>query len=189
VRSDRPRGLLLDAGASRAAFIPANRPVMYSQEEVDDAYARGFVAGTADAQADLRRACSDIADGLASARDTIVAELRRIDASRRDEIVEFAFEVARWLMQAEIEIDPGKVLARLESALPDRRDDVAVRVAPALVDVVRAAAPEVKVIGDAGLSPGDVVITGPNAQLEGTIDDALERLRTYLRADDDGAVR
>jgi flagellar biosynthesis/type III secretory pathway protein FliH len=188
VRSDRS-GLLLDAGASRAAFTPANRPIMHSQEDVDDAYARGFVAGTVDAQAELRRACTDIADGLGAARDMVVAELRRIDAARRDDIVEFAFEVARWLVQAEIEIDPTKILQRLEAALPDRLDDVAVRVAPSLVDVVRTASPDVKVIGDGALAPGDVIIVGPNAQLDGTVDDALERLRTYLRADDDGTVR
>jgi len=189
VRSDRPRSLLVDAGASRAAFTPANRPVLYSHEDVDDAYARGFVAGTSDAEADLRRACNAIAERVATARDTVVDELRRIDAARRDEIVEFAFEVARWLVQAELEIDPSKVLQRLEGALPDRHDDVTVRVAPSLVDVVRTAAPDVKVIGDAALTPGDVIISGPNAQLDGTIDDALDRLRTYLRADDDGAIR
>ena len=189
MRPERPRGLLLDLGDSRAAFTPTNRPITHTQEDLDDAYARGFVAGAADAQADLRQACNQIAAGLVDARDVVVRELRRIDAERRDDIVEFAFEVARWLVQAELQIEPARILSRLQSALPDRLDDVAVRVAPSLVDVVRTAAPEVKVIGDAALAPGDVIIAGPNARLDGTIDDALERLRTYLSADDDGTVR
>jgi hypothetical protein len=68
VRAERSRSLLLDDGGSRAAFAPANRPVTYVQEDLDDAYARGFVAGTADAQADLRQACNKIASGSAAWR-------------------------------------------------------------------------------------------------------------------------
>lgn len=189
MRPERARSLLLDARGSRAAFTPANRPVLYNQEDVDDAYTRGFVAGTEDAQADLRRACNQLAEGIDGAHHAVIAELRRIDGARRDDIVEFAFEVARWLVQAELTIEPTLILQRLESALPDRRDEIAVRVAPSLVEVVRSAAPDVKVIGDASLTPGDVIIAGPNAQLDGTLDDGLERLRTHLRTDDDGAVR
>lgn len=189
MQTERPRSLLLDDGGARVAFTPANRPVAYLQEDLDDAYARGFVAGTADAQADLRQACNKIASGVSNARDVVVDELRRIDAERRDDIVEFSFEVARWLLQAELRIEPAQILQRLQAALPDRLDDVAVRVAPALVDIVRTSVPEVKVIADSALALGDVRITGPNAHLDGTIDDALERLRSYLRADDDGAVR
>jgi flagellar biosynthesis/type III secretory pathway protein FliH len=187
--SERSRGRVIRSGASRAAFQPGARTPVFSQEDVDDAYARGFLAGTEDAEADMRRACISIAEGVAGARDTVVAEVRRIDAARRDEIVEFAFEVARWLVQAEIETDPRRVLDRLHAALPDRLDDVTARVAPTLVEVVRRAVPEVQIAGDASLGLGDIRIIGPDSNVDATIDDALERLRAYLATDDDGALR
>lgn len=186
---ERNRGHLLQADATRAAFLPVERPPVYAQEDLDDAYTRGFLGGAEDAQAELRRACNQIAERVTAARDVVIDELRRIDAARRDEIVDFAFEVATWLVQSEIAADPKRILARLEAALPDRLDEVTVRIAPALVAVVKGAVPTATVVGDAALSLGDVVITGPDAQLNGTLTDALERLRIFLDADDGGAVR
>ena len=188
MRSDTPRDILVDTPLLRAAFRPAERPASFSREEIDDAYARGFLAGTEDAAAEVRRAANTIAEGLAQARDDVVDELRRIDAARRDEIVEFAFEVARWLVQAEIRSDPQRILSRLEAALPDRHEALVVRVAIPLVDIVQRAASGVRVIADASLGLGDIRIVGPESQIDGTVDDALDRLRVFLEADD-GALR
>ena len=187
--SDTSRATLTYVDGSRAAFRPAERPVTFSQEELDDAYARGFLAGTDDADAETRRATVRIADGLTQARAAVVEELRRIDAARRDEIVDFAFEVARWLVQAEIRLEPKRILARLEAAMPDRPDEIVVRVAAALVPVVQHAVPGVKVLADPALGLGDLRIIGPDSQIEATVEDALDRLRVFLAADDDGAVR
>ena len=189
MRSDRLRTPVLHASAPRAAFVAALRVPTYSQEDLDAAYARGFLAGTEDAGAEQRRASLLLAERVVEARDSTAAELRRIDAARREDIVEFAFEVARWLVQDEIRTDPTRILGRLEAALPDRRDDVVVRVAPQLVDAVQSAVPGLKVTGDPELGLGDVIIVAPDAQLDGTLDDALARLRLFLEADDDGTVR
>lgn len=186
--SERSKGVVLAARPVRAAFQPLAPEPTFSQEELDDAYARGFLAGTEDASADARRAAGQIAAGVAAARDAMLDELRRIDAARREEIVEFAFEIARWLVQAEISTDPAKVVARLEAALPDRLDDLVVRVAPALVATVKDAVPEAQVVADASLALGDLRMNGPDAQIDGTIDDALTRLRVFLSADD-GTLR
>ena len=58
--SDTSRATLTYVDGSRAAFRPAERPVTFSQEELDDAYARGFLAGTDDADAETRRQIYDI---------------------------------------------------------------------------------------------------------------------------------
>jgi flagellar biosynthesis/type III secretory pathway protein FliH len=184
MRSDRTRGVVLAGAAPRAAFQPIEPLPSFTQDEVDDAYARGFLAGTEDAQADARRAATQIAGGFDQARAAVIDELRRIDASRREEIVDFAFEVARWLVQTELTIDPAKVIPRLEAALPDRIEELSIRVAPKLVDIVRAAAPEAQVVADASLALGDLRLVAPDAQVDGTIEDALNRLRVFLSADD-----
>lgn len=186
--SERVRGVVLEGAPVRAAFQPVEPEPTYSQEDLDDAYARGFLAGTEDAGAEARRAANVVATGISAARDAMLDELRRIDAARREEIVEFAFEIARWLVQAELTTAPEKVVARLEAALPDRLDDLVVRVAPLLVDIVTHAVPDVQVVADTSLAPGDLRMTGPDAQVDGTIDDALTRLRVFLAADD-GTLR
>lgn len=177
------------ASEPRAAFRPNARPPSFSQDDVDDAYARGFLAGTEEAQAELAHASSLIAERIATAREALINELRRIDAARRDEIVDFAFEVARWLVQGEITTDPRRVLDRIAAALPDRADDLVVRVAPAVVAIVSGALPGISVAADAALGLADIRLAGADAQLDGTIDTALVRLRQYLETDDDGAIR
>jgi flagellar biosynthesis/type III secretory pathway protein FliH len=177
------------AVAHRAAFVAAARPLTFSQEELDAAYTRGFLAGGEESQGDLRRALQDVGNKLDEVRRTMIEELHRIDAGRREEIVRLAFEVAQWLLQEELRNDPARVLPRIHAALPDRRDEITVRVAPMLVDVVARAQPELRVVGDPELIPGDVVINGPDAQVDGTLADALDRLARFLHTDDDGGIR
>jgi flagellar biosynthesis/type III secretory pathway protein FliH len=188
MRADRSGGILVAGAPARAAFQPVAPLPTFTQEELDDAYARGFLAGAEDAQAEARRAANQIAAGMETARDAMIAELRRIDAARREEIVDFAFEIARWLVQTEITLDPQKVTARLEAALPDRSDGLVIRVAPMLVDIAKAAVPDAQVVGDASLAPGDLRLVAPDSQIDGTLDDALTRLRVFLGADD-GTIR
>ncbi len=174
---------------ARPAFVTAPKPVTFTQEDIDAAYARGFLAGGDEAQGDLRRALQSLGAKLDTARAELRDELHRMDHARRDEIVRLAFEVGQWLLQEELRIEPARVLCRIEAALPDRRDDIVVRVAPSLVDVVASALPEVRVLDDATLAPGDVVIDCPDARIDGTVEDALDRLGHFLRTDDDGSIR
>jgi flagellar assembly protein FliH len=175
--------------ATRAAFVAAPRPDVFTQEDVDAAYTRGYLAGSEEAQGDVRAALHGVASKLDEARRTLIEELHRADAARREEVVQLAFEVAQWLLQEELKADPARVLPRVAAALPDRHEQVTVRVAPALVAVVAQAHPDVHVTGDPALVPGDVVIEGTDSQIDGTIEDALVRLRGFLRTDDDGGIR
>jgi flagellar biosynthesis/type III secretory pathway protein FliH len=174
---------------TRAAFVPAPRQQTFTQEDVDAAYTRGFLAGSEEAQGDVRTALHGVASKLDEARRAMIEELQRADAARRDEVVRLAFEVAQWLLQEELHADPTRVLARVAAALPDRHEELTLRVAPALVAVVAQAHPDIHVTGDPALVPGDVVIAGTDSQIDGTIEDALTRLRGFLRTDDDGGIR
>lgn len=175
--------------ATRAAFVAAPRPQTFTQEDLDAAYTRGYLAGGEEAQGDVRAALHGVASKLDDARRSMIEELHHADAARREEVVRLAFEVAQWLLQEELRADPTRVLARVAAALPDRHDEITVRVAPALVAVVAQAHPDIHVTGDPALVPGDVVIAGTDSQIDGTIEDALARLRGFLRTDDDGGIR
>lgn len=151
-----------------------------------------------DAELDAARAAARAAgreEGLASVTELLARAGRAHDAAlagaERD-LVELAFAVARRVLAREFERDRGAVveIAARALAAARRRVEVAVRVNPADVEVLRAAEPRLleqlsrarglRLVGDASIDPGGAVVETEAGVVDARLATQLEGLRRAL---------
>ena len=170
----------------RAADREREASAVRQRVELDAAYQSGMADGRRAAEADGLAAMPKVAAAI----DRAVAGLAEAAAGQaRDDVaalVEYATEIARWILGRELATDPAAILGRIESALvglnPNGR--LVLRVSPEAADLVGrwAEGRDAEVIADPALEPGEARIDAGDASADLTWAQAFSRVREALGA-------
>jgi flagellar biosynthesis/type III secretory pathway protein FliH len=156
----------------------------YTDVDLDEAYERG----AADARTALMAEREDAVRGLSASLQQSAAALRQsladLRTHYRDRVVDDAFTFATWLVGRAIAADPELMRARVDDALSGIEDETPlVSVAPCVAELVATWLPAAIVRPDPSLLPGEVLVTASATTIDGTFDDALQRLRAAFGSD------
>jgi flagellar biosynthesis/type III secretory pathway protein FliH len=157
-------------------------------EARDEAYSRGYEEGFQCGALQAGAHLADAADRLVGSMGAALSQAHReLEAARADDahrLACLALTVAEWAVRRELSSVPEAFFGRLAELLADRdrRADVAVSVAPELVEATRTwlSNPELQVVGDGDLEIGESRVTIGDATLFGTFADAFERAKEAI---------
>lgn len=156
-------------------------PPVYTDADLAAAYERGVVAARAAAAHEREAAVVALARSVHEIGQNLGAEQAAMRSVYADRLVTDVFTVARWLLRHELATDPNLMRDRLEAALRDLdATGTVVSVAPQMVELVTGWVPGVSVRADDDLDVGELRVASAKTTVDGTIDDALERLREAL---------
>jgi flagellar assembly protein FliH len=172
VRGDTPAALL----------VPRVEPPP-TREDVEAAYARGLEEGRSAAAAERAHAVLSLQESARAAAHALADHIERTRATMVSLSVDLATELAQWLVNDAIAVDPVLLRNRIDlavDAIADERDARFV-VAPCMVELVRDwLGADTDVDGDPALAPGELRIDAGHASLDATYTVALERARSAL---------
>jgi hypothetical protein len=147
-------------------------------------YEEGFQSGALQAGAHLADAADRLVASMGAALELAHRDLQLARADDAHRLACLALTVAEWAVRRELSSVPEAFFGRLAELLADRdrRAEVAVTVAPELVDATRTwlANPDLQVIGDGDLEIGESRVTIGDATLFGTFADAFERAKETI---------
>jgi flagellar assembly protein FliH len=166
------------------------------QRELEEAFARGHAAGTAEVEQREGARLAEAAAGLHAAAGAVKAAEARWLKTVEENLAALAVTIARQLVVRELRSDPDAVANLVRSALTQFPVDqpVRIRVNPhdlSLISAVGtgdgtmpiAAGRDVRWVPDATVVVGGCVAEGPERIVDGRVDRALERV--YRRLTDD----
>jgi flagellar biosynthesis/type III secretory pathway protein FliH len=165
-----------------ALLVPRVDPAP-TREDVEAAYARGVEDGKRAAAAEQAHAVIALQEAAQAAQRALAEHLDRTRATTISLSVDLATELARWLVDHAIEVDPELLRRRIDLALDAIADERQARfvVAPCMVDLVQGwLGADTSVDGDPALAPGELRIDAGHADLDATYDVALGRAREAL---------
>ena len=147
-----------------------------------EGHARGIVEGRSDASSEI--------GALRRSIEQAAAAFERRDAGLNAEVVDFALDIARAVLQREltVSVDPGRdALIRAIDAGPERPDLVA-RLNPDDVELlgdISQLAPgrSVRIVADPAVAPGGCLLDAGSARVDADIPAALDRVRVALLGD------
>jgi flagellar assembly protein FliH len=168
--------------APTALLVPRVEPPP-TREDVEAAYARGVEEGRRAAATERAHAVLALQETAAVAQRALAEHLDRTRATTISLSVDLASELARWLVDRAIDIEPQLLRRRIDLALDAIADERQARfvVAPCMVDLVQDwLGTDTPVDGDPALAPGELRIDAGHADLDATYDVALGRAREAL---------
>ncbi len=184
---------LCTAPAEKESQTPAEEPPDL-EALIASARAEGFEAGRkAGFQAGLEQGRA-AAERLAALLEALEKERAEWIRRWQEEMLRFCFAVAERIVLREIRLDPLARLKVVEAGLGKLKESerIAVRVPPSEYEALRHALPglcervgteaQVRVLEDAGLKPGDVVIETDACEVDARIQSALEAIEEALKA-------
>jgi flagellar biosynthesis/type III secretory pathway protein FliH len=172
------------AAARLAAESAAHR------QALEAAYRQGVDDGWAEAERHGVAAAPEVAAAVERAATAVAAAASAQAAADRAELVDAAIELAQWVLRRELATDPAAMLDRLNEAMASLRSapTIEVRVTPGMVALVQDwAAPEVTVVADPSLEPGEAKVHAGHAHADLTFAQAFSRARGALGADQQSA--
>lgn len=162
-------------------------------------YAEGLRSAEADAAADAARARlerdalrEDAVTALTAAVDALGAATRRFDASSApvlasadDALLAAAIELAEAILGIELQNSDTSARAAITRALSsvDEESITAIRLSPVDLAVIGAhgiLVPDVRLVSDPTLSPGDAVVEIAEGRIDARIGSALARVRAEI---------
>lgn len=145
------------------------------------AFEQGRHAGHAEAEAAAR----ELALAVNQAVDRALEGVARIKTDAAAQWLDTAIEIAEFIIDSVPEQAARSVLNRIQEALTQISDSpLEIHIGPTdleLVDQAFGARPDIAVIVDSGLRPGEALISGPSASADLTRATALEAVRRALR--------
>lgn len=199
---DHAHALLAEAEAGVEQVREAARQAGLDEGRADG-HAAGVQAGQAEAEqllADARgEAESLLAEAKAAAvsiREGALAERDRLLEASREQMLDFAFAVARQVLRAELVLNPVAVLPMLEAALAKLRgeEEPQVRVSPevhVLLEEHRgrlvAAIPGARRVvleADPALDSGDFMVQGAQGFIDGRLDQQVAVVESEVREEE-----
>ncbi len=182
------------AGGFTAAELTALREQMQEQNvrAVADArraaFEEGRSAGRAEAQAAADRRVADAVTAVTQAAASIRHHAEHYAGVLEENLVALATAVARHVIQREVQVDPSRIRALVQSALAEFPHENALKVRLHPLDHALlnddAAYPEVTWIADARIVRGGCVVEGRERIVDGRIDLALEQVFRHLTGTD-----
>jgi flagellar biosynthesis/type III secretory pathway protein FliH len=172
VRGDTPAALLVP----RSAPLP-------TQDDVEAAYERGRAEGRRAAEAERAQAVLALQEAAHGARRELAHHFEQTRVSTIALSVDLATELARWLVNHAIALEPSVLRTRIDQALESIADERGARffVAHSMVELVRGwLGAEAVVDADPTLEPGELRIDAGHASLDATYEVALGRARAAL---------
>ena len=144
-----------------------------------EGHARGMAEGRTDASAEIT--------SLRRSIDAAVASFERRDTGMSAELVDFALDIARAVLDRELVVaaNPGRdALVRAVDSSPERADLIA-RLHPADVALLGDGADlapgrALRIVADPGIDPGGCVLDAGSARIDAQIQPALDRVRVAL---------
>ena len=133
---------------------------------------------------------------LQIAIDKLRHEGERLAEQARADTMEIAFMIARRILEQELRTGPDALFALVRTAIRRAGDvrRVLIRVAPQDVKALEGDAGKaalqsitvarVEIIGDATLTPGDVVVESAEARIDGRISSRLDELRSVAAGEE-----
>jgi len=195
VRNDKAERVTF--AVSREAVAP--RPPVETQEASAASRPPAIAAVPALAAAVPAQA-HDLRPEMLARLQTAIEKLRhegeRLAEQARADTLEIAFQIARRILEQELRTGPDALFALVRSAVRRAGDvrRVIIRVAPQDVaalegDSGKAAmqtitVARVEIIGDATLTPGDVIVESAEARIDGRISSRLGELRSALEGEE-----
>lgn len=183
--------VLVKAKAEARGLVEAARREIERDRQAarHQAWEEGFQEGREEG---LRRAQAEYEErmkGLEALRLEVEAERKRLAEITEAHVAEVAVAVAQRVVRGLVEVDRSFVHAVAEEAVASLlpAEDVVVRVYPgdvAKLDAGRLGYGDggVKIVADARLGPGDVVVSSSGGEIDARVDTALEEAAALIRA-------
>jgi flagellar assembly protein FliH len=196
------RAVILDARKDAARIVSEARAMADTvcDQAAEKGYAEGFARGQNDGYADghkqgLAEAKDELADRAEELIDLTEKVLRELSTARaellhrgRCEMLDFALDLAAKIVGRVAARDAGAARENLRKALElaDCAQELCVKVNPSQLDDLRASVPkftealgrtgEVRLVGDAEVSPGGVKLFSPQGEIDATIETQLSNI-------------
>jgi flagellar biosynthesis/type III secretory pathway protein FliH len=175
-------------GDSPAALLVPRADPPPTRADVDAAFERGRVEGLRAAEADRAHSVIALQAAAQSAQRALSEHIDRARTTTVALAVDLATELARWLVDDAIAVDPTLLRRRIELAVDAIADERTGRsegphfvVAPCMVDLVQVWLGAGNTVeGDPHLAPGELRIDAGHASIDATYDVALGRARDAL---------
>lgn len=172
---------------------PPELPTAQQVEQIEaEAFREGHARGYADGYAQGATAARAEAERLAQLLRHLGAPLAELDAQTENALVALSLELARRLVQQELQTDPAKMLGIVREAvshLAQPARGLRVHLHPDDVRVVAEHLPEAgsadgwTLVPDRGLMPGDCVIESDTARVDARLDTRQAQLAQRLLGD------
>jgi flagellar biosynthesis/type III secretory pathway protein FliH len=154
---------------------------VFTEADLAAAYERGAHDARAAMSLDREASVAALAGAVQHISASLDQELAVMHAEFSERIVSDACTIARWLVRHELSANPNLMRDRVEAALRDLDDrDTVVTVSADMVDLVTEWLPGCAVRSAPELATGDVRISSAKTTVDGSIDDAISRLRDAL---------
>jgi len=150
------------------------------EQQLQEAYQRGFREGEAAAQA----AVSAAVERLAHSAESLAALRGRARREAEEDVVKLAAAIARRILHRELSVDPDALAGLIRVALDKLQSQEIhrVKVHPDLEDGVRRALEKfaegrgIRVVADRGRRPGDVIFETERGSLDASVETQLEEI-------------
>lgn len=166
--------------ASSALHAPT-----FTQQDLDEAFARGHDVGVAAARAEREHAVVNFVAAIDRCRNDLVAEQRRAAEGVTADMVELGLEIARWVLGRALAIDPSVMLERLAPAIADLEGDesIEVFVSTELAETVQEhLGTKATVVGDPTFSIEEFTLRAGQASVQSRFTDIAHIVRRALLA-------
>lgn len=157
------------------------------EQSVQDAYARGFAAGQAEAEASLRAEFAARERLLAPIVESTRHAAAALDERISQHVLAFALAVASHVVRAELSIEPRHFIDLVREGLGMIGDGVAriaIHVNPADASLVREDLgdfdPRIVVVEDAGISSGGCRFVSAHGEIDATLEKRLQAVALPL---------
>lgn len=152
------------------------------------AFEEGRAAGRAEAQAAADRRVADVVSALATATATVKHHEELYAGVLEENLVALATAIARHVIQREVQLDPTRIRALVQSAIAEFPHESALKVRLNPQDHALlnddASYPDVTWIADPRIVRGGCVVEGRERIIDGRVDLALEHVFRQLTGTD-----
>ena len=190
---------VIDAGAAVSLAVAGRETVRQDQRAIEElqkqlqqgaeaARKQGYQEGESAGRAACRREVEDAVRQMGLAVQNAVLEKSRLRAEAERDVVRIALAIARKIIRREVRIDPHVALGLVKAAIEavGARELHVIRTTPALAQALNGGlstlgVPEgVRVVADASLEPGGLVVETSRGEVDASIEVQLEEISNGL---------